>query len=253
MDELSISQVAKRTGVSARMLRHYDEIGLFSPSRVSPNGYRWYAVESLPRLYRIMALRRAGLGLAAIADIVSDQAAEVGALREHLVELRAERDRLTSLIDAIGEHVAQLDEMHSVGSGERDDHVEERIAFANRLKGQFGSNVGGELRVDPLELLSEADVAHITAEMKQLMEGLAALMVERHRPDSPQVHDLVARHFDLTTRYWPTDLATYRSLGRLYETDPLQRQIAVAAHPDLPTWLSTAIGSFVDGTAASKP
>lgn len=253
MDELSISQVARRTGVSARMLRHYDEIGLFSPTRVSHNGYRWYATGSLPRLYRIIALRRAGLGLSAIADIVSDQVDEAGALRQHLVELRAQRERLTSLIDAMEEHVAQLDEMHALVSGVRDRHVAEREAFADRLKGEFGPGVGEELQGDPLELLSEADVAHVTAEMKQLMDGFAALMKARHSPDSPQVSALVARHFELTTRYWPADPATYRSLGRLYETDPLQRGIAVAADPDLPSWLGTAIESFVDGTAPSGP
>lgn len=253
MEELSISQVAKRTGVSARMLRHYDEIGLFEPTSVSDNGYRWYATQSLPRLYRIVALRRAGLGLAAIASIVADQETEVGALREHSVELKAERDRLSSIIDAIDEHVAQLDQARPVATDVRERHVEERAAFAHRLKREFGAGAGEELRLNPLEQLSDADIIHITAETKRLMGAFADLMSSQHRPDSSQTHELVEQHYEMTNRYWPADLRTYESLGQLYETDPLQRAIAAAAHPDLPSWLARAIESYAASPKRPEP
>lgn len=38
----TISQVAKLTGVSIRTLQYYDEIGLLSPSELTPAGYRLY-------------------------------------------------------------------------------------------------------------------------------------------------------------------------------------------------------------------
>lgn len=38
----TIGQVARATGVSIRMLRHYDEIGLLQPSSRSISGYREY-------------------------------------------------------------------------------------------------------------------------------------------------------------------------------------------------------------------
>lgn len=251
MKELSISQVAKRTGVSARMLRHYDDIGLFVPSRVSHNGYRWYATESLPRLYRIVALRRAGLGLPAIASVVADQESEVEALRGHLVDLKAERDRLSLLIDAIDEQITQLDEVGTVTSTARERHAEESAAFARRLKCEFGAGAGEELRPNSLEGLSDADVTHITAEMQQLMGSFVGLMTAGRDPDSFEAQELVGQHFALTTRYWATDVRTYRSLGRLYEVDPLQRGIATSAHPDLPSWLARAIESYADEVGPS--
>ena len=43
--------------VSSVLLRHYDEMDLFKPSYVNPqNGYRYYSIEQLPRLNRILAL-----------------------------------------------------------------------------------------------------------------------------------------------------------------------------------------------------
>jgi DNA-binding transcriptional MerR regulator len=43
----SIQQVAKLSGVTARTLRYYDEIGLLRPDRLGANGYRYYEREQL--------------------------------------------------------------------------------------------------------------------------------------------------------------------------------------------------------------
>lgn len=250
MAELSIGQVAKQTGVSARMLRHYDKIGLFTPSRVSPNGHRWYDTRSLPRLHRIIALRRAGLGLTAIADVVANEETEAGTLRRHVADLKAERDRLTSLIEAMEDQITQLDATAPDTPTARGSHDTQSAAFASRLEDEFGPGAAAELRADQLGDLSDADVTHVIVELRQVMNSFAALMTSGRAPTSPQAHDLVGRHFALTTRYWPTDVTTNRRLGRLYETDPLQRGIAAGAHPDLPSWLARAIESYADKVKA---
>ena len=241
MEELSIGQVAKRAGISARMLRHYDRIGLFVPTRVSGNGYRWYAVHAMPRLYRIIALRRAGLGLESIAGIVADQEAEAEALRKHLVELRAERDRIDALIDAIDEQILQLDQAHRVARVGQGSHAGQSAAFARRLERAFGRSAARALDSDPLAGLTDADVEHVTAEMNGLMAAFAELMNSGLTPDSAQVQLLVEEHYALTCRYWPADIETYRRLGELYETDPLQREIVSRSDPALPAWLARAI------------
>ena len=48
----TIGEVARLTGVSARMLRHYDEIGLVRPHGRAANGYRQYGADDLSRLRR---------------------------------------------------------------------------------------------------------------------------------------------------------------------------------------------------------
>jgi DNA-binding transcriptional MerR regulator len=59
--------------VSDVLLRHYDEIELFEPAYVDPeNGYRYYAIEQLPQLNRILALRELGLSLQQIARLIHD-------------------------------------------------------------------------------------------------------------------------------------------------------------------------------------
>ena len=58
----SIGEFARLGGVSARTLRHYDEIGLLRPATVDPgSGYRGYTAAQLGELNRIMALKELGL------------------------------------------------------------------------------------------------------------------------------------------------------------------------------------------------
>ena len=48
--KLSISEMARRTGVSVRTLHYYDQIGLLHPSMVSEqNGYRFYGGEDMAK------------------------------------------------------------------------------------------------------------------------------------------------------------------------------------------------------------
>jgi DNA-binding transcriptional MerR regulator len=52
---LRIGEVAERAGLSIRTLRHYDEVGVVSPSGYTPGGFRLYSTDDLER---IMLIRR---------------------------------------------------------------------------------------------------------------------------------------------------------------------------------------------------
>ena len=70
---LKIRDFAKLAEVSMTTLRYYDEIGLLKPIRVDPeNGYRFYTMDQLPFLHRILALKELGLGLTQIAQILDE-------------------------------------------------------------------------------------------------------------------------------------------------------------------------------------
>jgi len=54
--KMRINEVAKLTGVSARTLQYYDEIGLLIPEKLN-NGYRDYSDENLDKLQKILFYR----------------------------------------------------------------------------------------------------------------------------------------------------------------------------------------------------
>ena len=59
-----IGDFSRLTRVTVKALRHYDELGLLSPSRVdAETGYRYYSTGQMPRLHRILALKDLGFSL----------------------------------------------------------------------------------------------------------------------------------------------------------------------------------------------
>ena len=68
------SQIAQ---VSVRMLRHYDKLELLKPEQVDQwTGYRYYTLDQLSRLHRILALRDLGLSLEQIGKLLDDPHAD---------------------------------------------------------------------------------------------------------------------------------------------------------------------------------
>ena len=92
---MRISDLAKLTNTSPRMLRHYDEIGLFKPARTYPNGYREYSVDQLPELHRLLALKDLGFTLEQILALLREHSQ--GRLREMLIAQESELERRLKL------------------------------------------------------------------------------------------------------------------------------------------------------------
>lgn len=92
--EWTIQELATRAGITTRTLRHYDRIGLLAPTRVGANGYRFYGAPAVARLQRILVMRRMGMPLATIADVLAQEVDERDGLRSHIAALEAQRDRI---------------------------------------------------------------------------------------------------------------------------------------------------------------
>jgi DNA-binding transcriptional MerR regulator len=77
---VSIGEFAKRSQLSPKALRLYDELALLTPARVDDgSGYRYYTASQLDRARLIAALRQLQIPLAEIKSIVElepDAAAE---------------------------------------------------------------------------------------------------------------------------------------------------------------------------------
>jgi DNA-binding transcriptional MerR regulator len=97
-----IGDFSRLSQVPVTALRFYDDMGLFKPAQVDRfTGYRYYKLEQLPRLNRILALRDLGLSLEQIAELLDEvvPAEQIrGMLRLKQAELqqnvREEQERL---------------------------------------------------------------------------------------------------------------------------------------------------------------
>ncbi len=90
---IKIGDFSRLGRVSVVTLRHYDALGLLPAAHVdAENGYRSYAMDQLPRLHRILALKDLGFSLDQIAPLLADDL-PVQQLRGMLLLRRSELER----------------------------------------------------------------------------------------------------------------------------------------------------------------
>ncbi|MEJ3749023.1 MerR family transcriptional regulator [Actinomycetes bacterium KLBMP 9797] len=86
-----IGDVARRSGVSARMLRHYDSLGLVRPTGRTGAGYREYSSEDIRRIFHIESLRSLGLSLRDVGRALDDPGFTPSDLVDDLIRQTRER------------------------------------------------------------------------------------------------------------------------------------------------------------------
>jgi DNA-binding transcriptional MerR regulator len=99
---MRIGELSRRTGVSIRLLRYYEEQGLLSPER-SSQGYRVYRPDTPEVVGTIRCLLGAGLPTTTIADILPCLETDAGTLAPTCPDARArtagEHARVQSAIE----------------------------------------------------------------------------------------------------------------------------------------------------------
>ncbi|WP_406146758.1 MerR family transcriptional regulator [Streptomyces sp. NBC_01012] len=102
----TIGDFARHGRVSARMLRHYDAIGLLRPDRTDPDtGYRYYGAAQLARLNRVIALKDLGFTLQQVRAVL-DERVDADELRGML---RLRRAELEATMAAAAARLAQVE------------------------------------------------------------------------------------------------------------------------------------------------
>lgn len=81
-----IGEVAQRSGVSVRMLRHYDALGLVCPSERTSGGYREYSESDVRRLFEVESLRTFGLSLTEVKRALDEPGFSPAALVDDLID-----------------------------------------------------------------------------------------------------------------------------------------------------------------------
>ncbi|GGJ19889.1 MerR family transcriptional regulator [Deinococcus roseus] len=150
-----IGEFARITGVTLRTLRHYDELGLLSPSRISDNDYRVYTAGDLQKMQQILSLRDLGMPLERIRQVTQglSRADFLLLLEEHRAALREELEHLQSKISRL-EH--KLKEVHMYSPEIRS--IPERFVLSAQGTAQ--------------------DYQHVTAPMQQLWDRLCGHLAQ---------------------------------------------------------------------------
>ena len=116
---LTIGEYSRLTQVPAKTLRYYDEIDLFKPRWVDRlTGYRYYTVEQLPHLYRILSLKELGLTLDQIRSVLNESVSPEqlrGMLRLKEAQLKQTMEEEQKRLAYVANTIDQLERESSLG------------------------------------------------------------------------------------------------------------------------------------------
>ncbi len=105
---MNIGQAAAATGVTAKRIRYYEQIGLIEPAGRTDSGYRHFGERDLHTLRFIQRARRLGFSMPKIANLLAlwrdrnRSSADVKRLaNEHIAELEQKIAELQSMVDTL--------------------------------------------------------------------------------------------------------------------------------------------------------
>ncbi|GIF72234.1 HEAT repeat domain-containing protein [Asanoa siamensis] len=198
-----IGDVARRSGVSARMLRHYDSLGLVRPTGRTHGGYREYSDADIRRIFHVESLRSLGLSLrdvgralddpgftpaGLVEDLIRETRARIAAQTELLTRLRRIGDAEPTDWSDVLQTVALLQALGSDDAARRQRAAltsAEEIPVATLVEAaltETDPNVAGALRWaltrsgdDALPLLAEGLTASDAKVRKRAVQSIAEL------------------------------------------------------------------------------
>ncbi|MFF8815755.1 MerR family transcriptional regulator [Streptomyces pactum] len=187
-----IGEVARRSGVSTRMLRHYDALGLVRPTGRTVGGYREYSAEDVRTIFHVESLRSLGLSLKQIGQALQDPAFTPSDLVSDLI--RRTEDRLAREQEL-------LERLRAIDASAPTDwqHVLRIVALMRELSSADAARrqravlTRPESASVPAELLAEAILAepdpHVAGALRWALarsggDGVATLHAGTHSQDA---------------------------------------------------------------------
>ncbi|WP_066948658.1 MerR family transcriptional regulator [Streptomyces lushanensis] len=200
-----IGEVSRRSGVSARMLRHYESLGLVRPSARTGSGYREYSAQDIRRIFHVESLRTLGLSLheigralddpgftpsALVGDLIRQTRERIAAETELLTRLRrihaadpADWEgvlQVVALLHALGSKSADARQRAALSSG---DEIPVPVeALVEAALSETDPNVAGALRwalarseAGALALLAEGLGSPVAAVRERAVQALAEM------------------------------------------------------------------------------
>lgn len=136
----SIGELSRYQNISKQTLIFYDKTGVFHPAYVDPsNGYRYYSASQLDELDTILILKKSGLSLQKIKELLSHYTtqsslkvlkSQLGVIDRQMEELRLVRSRLS-------QRCAQLEGANLHQEGPRVEKMEEQYVLTRPVEPPF--------------------------------------------------------------------------------------------------------------------
>lgn len=203
---MTVKEIAEITGISARTLHYYDEIGLLKPTAKSEAGYRLYDDKALETLQQILFFREFDIPLKEIKSIITSPDFDRNQIllmqRQMLVAKKERMERLIASIDDIlkGENKMdfsvfnekEIEEMFQTMF----DHMPENIRKISI--NEFGSEE--EWKQHYIEVMSSKDMQERYAKVIEWYGSKEAFLSFVNNPISKETAECFNKRIDTVLR-----------------------------------------------------
>ena len=233
---LSVGELTRRTGVSARTLHYYDQIGLLRPSQTTAAGYRYYDGEAVALLQQILFYRELDFPLCDIKRILhSPDYDRIEAMKKHRTLLILKRDRMNELIRLTDETLKGESNM-SFTSFDSAEIERTRQAYTAEAEARWGHTEAYRQSAEREKGYSDEERARIQAEADDIFLAFANCVREDAAPGSERAQALVGRwQAHISAYHYDCSKPILKCLGQMYTADER---------------FTGNIDRFCDGTAA---
>jgi MerR family transcriptional regulator, thiopeptide resistance regulator len=209
---IQIGQLASAVGLTVRTLHHYDAVGLLVPAERSSSGRRLYSPRDVRRLYRIVALRRLGLGLPEIGALLDESPDLAQAVRRHLALVEEQIELHQRLRGTLTRILAVLDAGQEPNQAEFIDAIGVMIMSESYYTAEQQEQLAERRRA-----LGPEGMAAAERDWAELIEAVRTERDNGTDPADPRVQHLARRWRGLIEQFTGGDDGIRQSLQRMYE------------------------------------
>jgi DNA-binding transcriptional MerR regulator len=248
--EYSVNKLSKLSGVSARTLRYYDEIGLLKPARVAQSGYRIYGPQELDVLQQILFYRELRFSLEEIKSLLAAPDFDrTRAFESHLTALHAKRERLDALIRNVTRSVAAMKGEIAMADKEKFEGFKQQLIDENEEK--YGAEIREKYGEDAINRSNQkvkgmskeqyAEVEKLSAEVNETLKAA----FEQGDPSGELAQKACELHKRWLCYFWDSySKEAHKGLAQMYVDDPRFTEYYDKIAPGCAPFLRDAINIF---------
>ena len=241
-----INEISKITGISPRMLRHYDKLGLLRPNKSNDNNYRIYTNNDLCKLQEILFFKELEFSLEEIKTILENpnyNRMEAFKLQKNLLLKKIER--LNSIVKTLDSSIENSKEEKMNEKDFKSFSMKEIEKYQNEAKKLYGNSIAYKEYEEKSKNYKKNDFDKIQTEMNEKLSSIAKFMDKGY--DSVEVQgalDEYRKYID--TNFYHCTLDIFRGLGELYISDPRFTKNIDSIEVGLSRFLKEAIDFYCD-------
>lgn len=196
------SEIAKISGVSARTLRYYDEIGLLKPNKIDTNGYRVYTDNEVDKLQLILFYREMGMPLEEIRTLLSSKNFNLGdALCTHLENLIGKKNALDKMILTVTETINNMREGTKMSNKEKFNGLESIAKIESKYGDELREKYGDDTINQSFEKINKANFDDIE-KAKNILNDSLIIAFKTNNPSSKEAQNACENHKKLLCLTW---------------------------------------------------